>query len=99
MTIAIALSVLAGMAIGFQFKIYMVVPAILAAVLATISMSLAQGDQFWSTVAVAILSAFAVQIGYLCGTFALSMKETPVVDTAEATLPRNAYRSRTGISA
>ena len=99
MTIAIALSVLAGMAIGFQFKIYMVVSAILAAVLATTAISVAQGDQIWSIVGVAILSAVAVQIGYLCGTFALSMKETPVADTAEAALPRNAYRSRTRISA
>jgi hypothetical protein len=41
-----------------------------------------------------------VQIGYLCGTFAFSMKEAPVTDTAQvAGAPADAYRSRTGISA
>jgi hypothetical protein len=99
MTIAIALSVLAGMAIGFQFRIFMVVPAILAAAAATIIISVAQGDAFWSTAGLALLSAVSVQLGYLCGTFALSMKETPVREAAEAALPRNAYRSRSGISA
>jgi hypothetical protein len=100
MTIAIAISVLAGMAIGFRFKIYMVVPAILAAALSTAAISVAQGDQFWSTTSIVILSAVAVQIGYLCGTFAFSMKEAPITDTAQvAGAPADAYRSRTGISA
>lgn len=100
MTIAIAISVLAGMAIGFRFKIYMVVPAILTAALSTAAVSVAQGDQFWSTASVVVLSALAVQIGYLCGTFALSMKETPAADSAQAAaIPPHAYRSRTGISA
>lgn len=100
MTIAIAISVLAGMAIGFRFKIYMVLPAILIAALSTAAVSVAQGDQFWSIALVVGLSAVAVQIGYLCGTFAFSIKEAPITDTAPIPgAPADAYRSRTGISA
>lgn len=100
MTIAIAISVLAGMAIGFRFKIYMVVPAILAAALSTAAVSVTQGDHFWPTASMVIFSAVAVQIGYLCGTFACAMKETPATEAAKvAGAPTDPYRSRTGFSA
>jgi hypothetical protein len=100
MTIAISISVLAGMAIGFRFKIYMVVPAILTAALSTAAVYMAQGDQFWSIAWGGALSVVAVQVGYLCGTFVLSMKEAPVAHTAQAAgAPADVYRSRTRISA
>lgn len=99
MTIAIAISVLAGMAIGFRFKIYMVVSAILAAALSAAAVSVAQGYHFWPIASIAILSAVAVQIGYLCGTFACAMKETPAAEAAQVAGAQNPYRSHTGISA
>lgn len=100
MIMAITISVIAGMAIGFRFKIYMVVPAILAAALATAAVSVAQGDQSWSIALAVVLSAVALQIGYLCGTFALSMKEAPVTNTVQVTgAQTGAYRSGTGLSA
>ncbi|MDO8878756.1 MAG: hypothetical protein Q8M24_11165 [Pseudolabrys sp.] len=100
MTIAITISVLTGIAIGFRFKIYMVVPAVLAAAISTVAVSVAQGDQFWSIVAALTLTAIALQVGYLCGSFAVSMKEAPVTDVVQAAAsPAPAYRSRNGLSA
>ncbi len=100
MTIAITVCVLAGMALGLRFKIYMVVPAIVAATLLTAVISIRHGDQSWSVGFAMILSALAVQIGYLCGTFAISMKETPASETTTVSASSaDAYRSRTGVSA
>lgn len=100
MTIALMISVLAGIAIGFRFRIYMVVPAVLAAVISMAAVSAGQGDQIWSIAAALTLSAIALQVGYLCGSFAVSMKETPVTNTVQtAASPAPAYRSRNGLSA
>lgn len=97
MTIAIAVSVLAGMAIGLRFRIYMVVPAIISAALATAIISIQHGNQLGSVGLAVLLSSVAVQIGYLCGTFALSMKETPLNNPSAVSVgSTDAYRSRTG---
>ncbi len=98
MTIAIAISVLTGIAIGFRFSIYLVALVVLAAALTTVTISLAQGDQFWSIAAVFISSAVALQVGYLCGSFAVSMREAPIRDAAQVA-PAPAYRSRNSLSA
>ena len=84
MTIAITMSVIAGIAIGFRFKIYMVLPVIAAVALAVAVFSVGQGETIWSSGLAIIMSAIGVQIGYLCGTFALSIKEMPAQGAAPA---------------
>jgi hypothetical protein len=97
MTIAVAMSVLTGIAIGFRFKIYMVAPAVLATILSTGAFTFTQGGQSWSVAAAVTLSAIALQVGYLCGSFAVSMREVPLTEAVQAaTSPAHAYRSRNG---
>jgi hypothetical protein len=78
MTISIIVSVLAGMAIGLRFKVLLILPAILLAGLLTTALSAMNGDLSWRTISAVVFSALSVQLGYLCGTFAVSMKEAPV---------------------
>ncbi|MBI1203485.1 MAG: hypothetical protein GC182_13340 [Rhodopseudomonas sp.] len=92
MTIAIILSVLAGTAVGFRFKIFMIVPIILAGAVLAVAISLSHGASFWSIATDIVLNAFGVQIGYLCGSFALAMKEAPLPvpsAAAESYQPQN----------
>lgn len=99
MTIPIIISVLAGMAIGLRFKVLMVLPAMLVTALSTGAITIAQGEHLWSILLAIVLSAIGVQIGYLCGTFAYSIREAHAPDTAPAsTASAEAYRARTGIS-
>lgn len=78
MTIAIILSVLAGTVIGFRFKVFMTVPVIVGATAAATAFALSHGDSFWAMASDIALNAAGVQIGYLCGSFALAMKEAPL---------------------
>lgn len=99
MTISIIVSVLAGMAIGLRFKVLMIVPAIFVAAFSTTAITIAQGEHRWAIISAIVLSAIAVQVGYLCGTFASSVKESPAPNPAPAaTAPTKTYRARTGIS-
>lgn len=98
MTIPIIVSVLAGMAIGLRFKVLMIMPAIFVAALSTAAIMIAQGDHAWTIILATVSSAVGVQIGYLCGTFAYSVKETKVPAGAPSpTVPADAYRSQTGM--
>ncbi len=100
MTIPIIVSVLAGMAIGLRFKVLMALPVMLVAALSTGAVTVAQGEHLWAILSAIVLSSVGVQVGYLCGTFASSLKEAQVSDTAPATTASaDAYRARTGVSA
>jgi hypothetical protein len=100
MTLAITICAIAGMAIGFRFKIYLVVPAILAATVSILAVAWTTGDQYWSIASTMFMSAVALQIGYLCSSFAVSMKEVPAAEMARATgAPAKAYQAGTRFSA
>lgn len=100
MTIAIALSAVTGIAIGFRFNIYMVVLAVLAAAAASMTFAIAQGEQPWSLAAILISSAIALQVGYLCASFAVSMREPAVSNTVEvAAASAKNYQSQRSLSA
>jgi hypothetical protein len=98
MTIVIALSALTGIAIGFRFNILMVVLAVLSATVTIAVISAAQGEHSWPTVPALVFSAIALQVGYLCSSFAVSMREAPheAVDVAARA---DTYRSRRSLSA
>ena len=98
MIVAIIVSVLAGMAIGLRFKVFMIMPAIIVAALSAAAITVAHGDHAWAIMSAIVLSAIGVQIGYLCGTFAYSLKETHASEAVPSSIvPTDAYRSRTGM--
>jgi hypothetical protein len=98
MTMPLIISVLAGMAVGLRFKVFMNIPVIVAAVLATAAIAIAQGEHSWAILSAIALSAFGVQIGYLCGTFAYSIKETPAPAASPSpSVPADAFRTQTGM--
>lgn len=82
MTIAIIASVLAGMAAGFRFKVFGLVPAILTVTVVTAAISFTHGNTVGTVVSATFINGIAVQIGYLCASFAFALKEAPAARTA-----------------
>jgi hypothetical protein len=93
MTVAIALSALAGMAIGFRFTVLMTVPALLAAMGATAAIAVNAGDHTGALLCNIALSGIAVQLGYFCGSFAPLLPNAPLVHQDERRLAQaNSHR-------
>jgi predicted Na+-dependent transporter len=61
-------SLLAGLALGQRFKVFVLVPAIALVLLVAISTSIAFAQGLWSATEVAVVSVVNLQIGYLAGT-------------------------------
>ena len=93
--------VLTGMAVGLRFKVLMIVPVIIFAILFTGAMMVVQGDHIWAILPAIVLNAIGVQVGYLCGTFAQSMlRESHRPDQAISPSPRaSTYKAGAGVSA
>lgn len=102
MTIVTLACVLTGMAVGLRFKVLMIMPVIVIAVLFTVAMTVARGNQAWMIVSVVLLNAIGVQVGYLCGTFAHSIlrdSRTPDHALAPSARASTAYKAQVGMSA
>jgi len=97
MTMSLIISVLAGMAVGLRFRVLMNIPVIVLAVLSTAAIAVAQNEHGWAILSAIVLSAVGVQIGYLCGTFAYSMKEAQVPVAPSPAAPADTYRAQTGM--
>ena len=97
MTMSLIISVLAGMAAGLRFRVLMNIPVIVIAVLSTAAIAVAQGEYGWAILSAIVLSAVGVQIGYLCGTFAYSIKESQVPAAPSPAAPTDTYRAQTGM--
>jgi hypothetical protein len=96
MTMSLIISVLAGMAVGLRFKVFMNIPVIVIAVLSTAAIAVAQNEHGWAILSAIVLSAVGVQIGYLCGTFAYSMKEAQVPAASPSPIvPADTFRTQT----
>lgn len=94
MTVAIILFGFVGMLVGLKLKVYALVPATLAAGLATFGYCLAQGESLFNAIFATLASLVAVQIGYLSWTFAAAMKETasPELAHGKSDIPSAARR-------
>jgi hypothetical protein len=93
MTVAIALSALAGMAIGLRFTVLMTVPAMLAAIGAATAVAINGGAQLGALLCSIALSGIAVQLGYFCGSFAPLLPKSAPVHQEKARSPRaGSYR-------
>jgi len=89
--------VLTGMAVGLRFKVFAIIPIIAAA--AILSVAVAPGAGL-GIVAAMVLNIVAVQVGYLCGTFAnglLREQRTPASAVVSSAPSAKAYNSQKGV--
>lgn len=67
MAIALGISVLIGTAIGLHFNVFVLIAAVVLALVSTAAIGTAHGDQMWSVVLTMVVVAAALQISYLAG--------------------------------
>src|ERR1700719_3138906 len=67
MAITLGISVLIGTAIGLHFKVFVLLAAVVLALVSTAAIGIAHGDQMGSVVLTMVVVATAVQISYLAG--------------------------------
>jgi hypothetical protein len=63
----VVISLVAGIALGWWFKVLILVPAMSLALVGTIAAGIARTDNVWSIALMAIAVVTALQIGYLIG--------------------------------
>lgn len=103
MVILTLAGVLTGMAVGLRFRVFAIVPAIIIAAVSTVAILAAQGIGSWTILGAAVLNGAAVQIGYLCGTFAHAvLRETWAPATVSASVTASpqstqAYNRQDGV--
>lgn len=61
------IGVVVGVVLGLRYKILILVPVILFAMIFTIIIGIARADSFWSIVLMTVVLVTAVQLGYLAG--------------------------------
>ncbi len=68
MTRALAIiSVVVGVVLGLRYKVLILVPAVMFAMLLAIIVGVARADSFWSIVLTTAVLGTAIQLGYLAG--------------------------------
>ena len=67
MTRPLAIISLVGIVLGLRYKVLILVPAVMFAVLFAIIVGVARADNFWSIVLTTVVLGTAVQLGYLAG--------------------------------
>lgn len=97
MTPILLACVFVGMAAGFRFKVLSLLPLTVLAGGAMIWAG--QNQSGWIVLGAAVLASLALQIGYLCGTYAQSVLRHPQPAMAPAPQKRRAYKamSRAGV--
>jgi hypothetical protein len=78
----ILFSLLAGLVLGQRFRVLVLVPAIMLALLAGVGSGVARADGIWWTALMAFAAGAALQIGYLIG---LVIRDIPVIGLAGRT--------------
>ena len=93
MMILILFSLLAGLVLGQRFRILVLVPALMLALLAGVGSGVARADGIWWTALMAVAAATALQIGYLIG---LVIRDIPVIGRASRTAASPSGSARYG---
>jgi hypothetical protein len=62
------IGVVVGILLGLRYKVLILVPAVMLAMMSAIIIGIAHGDGFWSIVVMTLELITAVQLGYLVGT-------------------------------
>jgi len=61
------ISALAGIALGLRYKVMVLIPAMIFAMMFAITVGIARADHFWSMILAMVIVGTAVQLGYLAG--------------------------------
>src|SRR5215470_14780585 len=61
------IGVVVGIVLGLRYKILILVPAVLFAMILAIAVGVGRADSFWSIVLATVALVIAVQLGYLAG--------------------------------
>ena len=61
------IGVVVGIVLGLRYKVLVLVPAVLFAMIFAIAVGVGRADSFWSIVLTTIALVIAVQLGYLAG--------------------------------
>jgi hypothetical protein len=78
------ISALAGIALGLRYKVLILVPAVIFAMIFAVIVGVAHADRFWSVVLTMAILATAVQFGYLAGVVlrvAIGSIRAPTIDS------------------
>jgi hypothetical protein len=68
MTLELAIiSVLAGIALGLRYKVFVLVPAVSLTIVFAVIGGIAHGDRLWSILFAMTILGIAVQFGYVAG--------------------------------
>jgi hypothetical protein len=67
MAITLGVSVLIGTAIGLHFNVFVLIAAVVLALVSTAAIGMAHGDQMWPVVLTMVVVGTAFQISYLAG--------------------------------
>lgn len=77
MSVIAILSVFAGMIIGFRMKVLALIPVMFLTGAAVFAVFAIRGEGLMAALGAGATAIIAIQIGYLCWTFAASLKEEP----------------------
>lgn len=99
MTATAILSVFAGMMIGLRMRVLALVPAMVLAGAAVFVVFALRGDGVPAALGAAATTIVAIQIGYLCSTFAVSLREPAPSAVSDAVAVTAASQSAAGRSA
>ena len=61
------IGVVVGIVLGLRYKVLVLVPAVLFAMISAIAVGVGRADSFWSIVLTTVALVIAVQLGYLAG--------------------------------
>jgi len=93
MTLAIVISVFAGIVIGLRFTVLMTVPVVALAMAAAAGVAINAGHHMNFVIMLAVLSGAGVQVGYLCGSLAAFLSKDAPALAAEARPQRQPVKS------
>jgi hypothetical protein len=88
MVMTVGISALFGLALGWRFNVFILIPTIILGVVGATIIAAARGDQAWSVVLIIILAATTVQVSYLVGGMAQAIlaRHVPLEKTADVAL-------------
>lgn len=85
MTIEFVASGLLGIVLGMCFRVLAMVPVTLLSIVVAAAISIFSGFSGLTMLGSIVITTLALQVGYVCGSFAASLKDEPALEASSAT--------------